>query len=168
MQHSYSSSSISGGLCKATPTSGFRSTSRDEARGFTLIELMIAIAIISIILTLAVPAYSDYMIRAKVGEALSLAAGAKTAVSSTCVEDPTIAALNISNAGYAFNGATDYVLSITVSGPCLQPVISVQTRNTGTTPDPVITLTGLLANGHIQFTCATSGLNVHVPRDCRT
>ena len=168
MEHSDRSSSTSGGLRIATHKSGFRSTGRGKAKGFTLIELMIVIGVIAVILTLAVPAYSGYAIRAKVAEALVLAAGAKTAVGVTCVEDPTIAALNSSNVGYAFNGATDYVLSIAVSGPCLQPVISVQTRNTGATPDPVITLTGLLANGRIQFTCATNGLNTHVPKDCRT
>ena len=168
MEHSYSSRSTSGGLCKAMHKSSFGSAGCGKAKGFTLIELMIVVAIIGIILTLAVPAYSDYMIRTKVGEALALAAGAKTAVSTACVEDPTIAAINSSNVGYAFNGATDYVLSIAVSGPCLQPVISVQTRNTGANPDPVITLTGLLTEGHIQFTCATNGLNIHVPKDCRS
>lgn len=168
MDHFYSSRSTSGGLCKATYTSFFGSAVCNKAKGFTLIELMIVVGVIAVILTLAVPAYSNYMVRTKVAEALALAAGAKTAVSTTCVEDPTIASINSSNLGYAFNGATDYVLSIAVSGPCLQPVISVQTRNTGTTPDPVITLTGLLTAGHIQFTCTTNGLNIHVPKDCRT
>jgi len=167
MEHSYSSKSASGGSSKAQQKSSCGSADCGRAKGFTLIELMIVVAIIAIILTLALPAYSDYMIRTKVGEALSLAAGAKTAVSTSCVEDPTIAAINSSNVGYAFNGASSYVLSITLSGPCLQPVISVQTQNTGATPDPVITLTGVLADGHIQFTCATNGLNIHVPKDCR-
>lgn len=58
-----------------------RSIARNVQKGFTLIELMIVVAIIGILAAVALPAYQDYTVRAKVTEGLSLAASAKTAVS---------------------------------------------------------------------------------------
>jgi type IV pilus assembly protein PilA len=51
-----------------------------KQQGFTLIELMIVVAIIGILAAIAIPAYQDYTIRAQVSEGISLASGAKTAI----------------------------------------------------------------------------------------
>lgn len=146
----------------------FSHASRHPSRGFTLIELMIVVAIIAIILTLALPVYSNYTIRAKVGEALSVTAGVKASVADTCQAEPTILALTPQMAGVEV-GATLYLASIDVSGPCTAPVISIATQNTGATPSPGLTLTGDLNafSGRMAWNCTTDGLKIYVPRACR-
>ncbi|MBT8063831.1 MAG: pilin [Gammaproteobacteria bacterium] len=137
--------------------------------GFTLIELMIVVAIIAIILTLALPVYSNYSIRAKVGEALSVGAAAKTTTAATCVENPALAALDNTAAGYSFQ-ESPFVQSIDISGPCTQPVITMTTHNTGASPDPVLVLTGSLSSDSDQITwsCTTTTSYVYVPAGCRS
>jgi len=68
---------------------------RNLAQGFTLIELMIVAAILGILAAIALPAYQDYTIRAKVAEALSLATAAKTAVTEYYVANGQWPADNI-------------------------------------------------------------------------
>ena len=83
------------------------------SKGFTLIELMIVIAIIAILLALALPAYKDYTIRAKVGEGLSVGASAKLAASETCQSEPTTYTVTNASVGYNWNTASDYVSNVT-------------------------------------------------------
>ncbi len=76
-----------------------------KQQGFTLIELMIVVAIIGILAAIAIPAYSDYTIRAQVSEGLNLSGGAKAAVSEFSMDTGRFPSDN-ATAGIAVN-ATD-------------------------------------------------------------
>ena len=141
----------------------------DPVIGFTLIELMIVIAIITIIFTLGLPIYSNYTIRAKVGETLSVAAAAKSAITETCKSESDIASLTNDRADYLFE-ASNYVEKLDISGSCSRPVITITTRNTGATTAPVLKLTGEPdSNGdQLAWACTTmNGQNMLVPETCR-
>jgi type IV pilus assembly protein PilA len=87
-------------------------------QGFTLIELMIVVAIIGILAAIAIPAYQDYTIRAKVTEGLNLADSAKTAVAESWQSGGVTglkAAATSWNSAFVSSGATKYVSNIVVS-----------------------------------------------------
>ena len=86
-------------------------------KGFTLIELMIVVAIIGILAAIAIPAYQDYTIRAKVTEGLNLADSAKTAVAESWQSGGIVglkAAATSWNTAFTATGATKYVNNIQI------------------------------------------------------
>jgi type IV pilus assembly protein PilA len=77
-------------------------------QGFTLIELMIVVAIIGILAALAVPAYQDYTIRSKVSEGASLASAARTAVDVYFSENGTLPATTVTHTSLGLSNAASY------------------------------------------------------------
>jgi type IV pilus assembly protein PilA len=100
----------------------FKGVRETAARGFTLIELMIVLAIVGVIAAYAIPAYQDYLARSRVGEGMALAASARLAVAENASSGADFAS------GYASPPATRNVESIHVDSDTGQITLSYSTR----------------------------------------
>ncbi len=137
-------------------------------QGFTLIELMIVVAIIGILAAVALPAYQDYTKRSHVAEGLTLASGAKTAVveyySSEGAYPSTNAAAGLAGSA-AITGNAVTGVNVGTSG-----VITV-TFNSKVESGKKIALTPTDTGGGITWECAplaTDGVNAKfLPSNCR-
>jgi type IV pilus assembly protein PilA len=149
-----------------------------KQQGFTLIELMIVIAILAILMAIAIPAYQDYSIRAKTSECINLAAAPKLAVSETALSTGSFPTDNQS-AGYDFS-ATQYCAELGIGSDA--PVgagdpgyIAAVTQETGS-PDDIELEWAPQAAGisqatatSVQWSCIYLGDTKvqHVPAECR-
>ncbi len=140
----------------------------NEQQGFTLIELMIVVAIIGILAAIAIPAYLDYTIRAQISEGLTLAAGAKVAVSEYFLERGAWPTDN-TEAGLA--DKHDIVGSYTEHISVEDNVIEIKFGYDAHTVifDEKIELTAVDNTGSVGWTCTSAGViqPKHLPAACR-
>ncbi|MCC8555651.1 pilin [Xanthomonas hortorum] len=135
-----------------------------KQQGFTLIELMIVVAIIAILAAIALPAYQDYLVKSRVSEVMLAASSARTTVSEAAATDtgnattmPATVAIETQNSKYVASVA--YAAGV---------ITAVGKDLGGSTPTGTITLTGAKqANGQVLWTCSGTIAAKYRPATCQ-
>jgi type IV pilus assembly protein PilA len=138
-----------------------------NVKGFTLIELMIVVAIIGILAAIAIPAYMDYAVRSRISELIVQASGMKATVSENIANNGAIGAGSCT--GVSVVTAADG-LKNTLSSACADATGVMTLTGTAAAKGVVLSFTpSLTTGGAVKWVCAVSSSanNKYVPAECR-
>jgi len=155
-------------------------------KGFTLIELMIVVAIIGILAAIAIPAYQDYTVRAQVTEGLNLASAVKAGVAEAYANNGAWPAdIGVAGGDVANLPSGKYVDNITVEGGNIVILFGKQANAVNLATKVLVLKPGLSVNNDVVWVCgnatvpaditmspppttASSLENKYLPSNCRT
>ena len=137
--------------------------------GFTLIELMIVVAIIGILAAIAIPQYQNYVARSQVAEALVLASAAKTGVSEYITVKGGMP-LDNAAAGIETTIKGTYVESVAVDTSTTPTGAITVTFKSAASPKiqgKTVVLTPTAADGAIKWACTGADITAYIPSSCK-
>ncbi len=137
-------------------------------KGFTLIELMIVVAIIGILASIALPAYQDYIARSQAVEGVTLMTGVKPTITEVYADSGTFTGISSGSNGIAASAdiSGKYVDNVAV----LNGVATATFKATGVSTElqgETVSLTPTDASGVLTWACTTSAPHKLVPSSCR-